>query len=308
MITHYFKTVQDSELKELATPRTGVWTHVTAPSEEEIGQLLQDYNLDEAVLEDAQDFFEVPRFERSGGVNYFFTRYPYDAGQAAEGTTAPLLIAVGESFVLTVALREVPQLSGLLDKPETVVTTQKTKLFITMLERLTTSFDRELTRLRRAVHRDRVKLRRIGPREIQRLVNYENELNDIIAAVVPTNAWLDQVMKGNYIQLFNEDVEMMEDLTIANKQLIDSSRQLLVTIQNVRNASEAIMTSSLNTTIKTLTLLTILLTIPTIVASLYGMNVELPGQAVSGMFWLIVSLILVVVGIALYLFKRNNWL
>jgi len=307
MITHYFKTVQDTELKELPSSRAGVWTHVVAPTEAELTELVRDYGLDEAILADAQDFYEVPRMERSGGVHYFFTRYNFDEKDRITDT-APLLLVMGESFVLTMALREVPQFSKLIEQPNQLVTTQKTKLFITLLDLVTSSFERELTRLRRIVHKDRVKLRHIGPKEIQRLVNYENELNSIIAAVVPTNSWLGQVTNGNHIQMFTEDVEMMEDLLIANRQLIDSSRQLLLTIQNVRNASEAIMTSNLNATIKTLTLLTILLTIPTIVASLYGMNVPLPLQDNIFSFWLLLLVIVGAVSGALYFFKRNEWL
>lgn len=242
-----------------------------------------------------------------GGVSYFFTRYPFDEKEETIDT-APLLIVMGESFVLTIALRDVPQFQAMVERPAEVVTTQKTKLFITMLDYISHSFDKELTRLRRVVHRDRARLRRIGPREIQRLVNYENELNNIIAAVVPTNSWLEQVTKSSVIQLYNEDVEMMEDLTIANRQLIDSSRQLLVTIQNVRNASEAIMTSNLNATIKTLTLLTIILTIPTIVSSLFGMNVPLPYAEEPWAFAAVLLLIAVAMVGAMYMFKRNEWL
>lgn len=307
MITHYFKTVQDTELKELDSIRTGVWTHVISPSETEVAELVHEYKLDEAVLEDAQDFYEVPRMEHSGGVTYFFTRYIFDEKDEVVNT-APLLIAMGESFVLTVALRPVPQFDRLTQDSAQIVTTQKTKLFILLLDTIVGSFEKELMRLRRVVHRDRVKLRRIGPREIQRLVNYENELNNIIAAVVPTNNWLKQLSGGNFMQMYNEDIELMEDLSIANQQLIDSSRQLLVTIQNVRNAAEAIMTSTLNTTIKTLTLLTIILTIPTIVSSLYGMNVPLPLQDNPLSFWMVLVLIMLGMSGALYLFKRNEWL
>lgn len=307
MITHYFKTVQDVELKTLETPRTGVWTHVVSPSEEEVATIVREYALDEAILEDAQDFYEVPRMERSGGVSYFFTRYPFEQDNK-DIETAPLMIAMGESFVLTMALREVPQFAAFMAEGTEIVTTQKTKLFITLIQSITDSFEKELTRLRRVVHKDRAKLRRIGPREIQRLVNYEHELNNLIAAVVPTNMWLNQVTNGNFIQLYNEDIELMEDLMIGNGQLIDSSRQLLKTIQNVRSASEAIMTSTLNTTIKTLTIVTILLTIPTIVSSLYGMNVALPLAENQYAFPFVMVLIGVFVAVTMYIFKRNDWL
>lgn len=307
MITHYFKTVQDTELKELEATRAGVWTHVVDPNDEELAQVVEMYALDETIVEDARDFFEVPRMERSGGVTYFFTRYPYD-DKDEDIDTAPLLIVMGESFVLTIAVREVPQFKAFIEGKTEVHTTQKAKLFIQIMDAITQSYEKELTRVRKAVHRNKTKLRDIGSREIERLVNYEHELNDMIAALVPTNTWLQQVTGGNYMQMYNEDVELMEDLMIANSQLIDSSRSVLKTIQNIRQATESILANNLNYTIRTLTIVTILLTIPTLVSSLYGMNVPLPFAENPLSFLMVLGVILLLVAFVVFLFKRSKWL
>ncbi len=307
MITHYFKTLKDSELKVLDEPRAGVWTHVVAPTKGEIATLISDYGLDEAILSDAQDFFEVPRMERSGSAVYFFTRYPYDE-KDEDSDTAPVLFVVADTAVVTIAPREVPQFQSFITGAVNCNTTQKTKLLIQLIGSIMRSYEAELVMLRRAVHRDRVKLRRIGPREIQRLVNHEHALNNMITALIPTNTWLGQVTNGNYIQLFTEDVALMQDLLIESEQLIDSARSVLKTIQNVRGASEAIMTSTLNTTIKTLTIVTILLTIPNVVFSLFGMNVPLPLQESSAALLIILVFVALLIGIAIYSFRRNDWL
>lgn len=307
MITHYFKTLKDSELKELDTIRTGVWTHVVDPTDEELTQIAELYALDEAILEDARDFFEVPRMERSGGVTYFFTRYPYD-DKDEDIDTAPLLIVMGESFVLTIAVREVPQFNQFINGKTNIITTQKTKLFIQFMDVITKSFEIELMRMRKAVHRNKTRLQNIGSREITRLVNYEHELNDMISAVVPTNAWLQTVANKNFMQLYNDDVELMEDLMIANGQLIDSARSVLKNIQNIRQATESILTNNLNYTIRTLTIVTILLTIPTLVSSLYGMNVPLPFAEQAWSFGVVMGLIAIMLAVAVYLFRKNKWL
>lgn len=307
MITHYFKTVQDTQLKTIESIRAGVWTHVVAPTDEEVAQIVADYVLDDGILEDARDFFEVPRMERSGGVTYFFTRYPFDEKDEDSGT-APLLIVMGESFLLTFAVREVPQFKSFIEGGIDISTTQKAKFFIQIMDSITMSYEKELVRFRKLVQKDRARLRRIGSREIERLVDFENDLNDIIAALVPTNAWLQQVTGGNFMQLFNEDVELMQDLMIANSQLVDSARSVLKTIQNIRSASEAILTNRLNTTIRTLTILTIILTVPTIIASIFGMNVAIPFEDNPNAFWMVLGFIVVtVLGVVLW-FKRNKWL
>jgi magnesium transporter len=177
-----------------------------------------------------------------------------------------------------------------------------------MMQTVTESFEKQLVLLRRNVHKDRARLRKIGNREIEKFVTYEHKLNDMIAAIVPTNTALNKIMKGNYMQMYPEDVEFMEDLIIDNTQLIESARSVLNTIQNVRNATEAILANNLNTTIKTLTVLTILLTIPTIVASLFGMNVPLPLENTPHAFWAIVALILASVSFVVWFFRKNQWL
>lgn len=307
MITHYFRTLKDTELKKVDEPRAGVWTHVVKPSDEELSLLVKEFALDDSIINDIKDFYEVPRMERSGGVSYFFTRYPFDQNKE-DVDTAPLLIVMGESFVITISQEEVPQFKRFLDGREEIHTTQKAKFFIQIMTAVTTSFERKLVQLRRAVHRDRGQLRTIGNKEIVRFVNYEHELSDMITAMVPTNTWLRQVTTGNFMQLYNDDVEFMEDLMIANNQMVDSARSVLNTIQNVRNASEAILTNNLNSTIRTLTIITIILTIPTIVASLYGMNINLPLADYKNAFWLVMVIILTVVLLVVWQFKRNKWL
>ena len=307
MITYYFRTLKDDSLKKIEVLRNGVWIHAESPSVEELEKLAERLELDINILDDSLDFYEVPRLERAAGTTYFFTRYPYNE-QDEDTETAPLLIVMGEAFVLTVALREVPQFKNFFGGQDQIVTTQKTKLFIHMMEVITESFEKQLITLRRGVHKDRAKLRKIGSKEIVRFVNYEHKLNDMVAAVMPTNASLQQVMGGRYMKVFPDDKELLDHLRIDNEQVVDSGRILLKTIQNVRSASEAILTNNLNNRIKTLTVLTILLTIPTVISSLYGMNVPLPFAEQSYAFLMVVGVVVAAVSIMVWYFKRNDWL
>lgn len=306
MITYFFRTIKDKELKRIDGVRNGVWVHVERPSDTELEGVWRELQLDDTLLEDAQDFFEVPRMERVDAVTYFFTRYAFNE-QTEDIETAPLLIAIGETFVLTVTQREIPQFHPIIDGTREVHTTQKTKLFIQLMQELTRSFERQLVRLRRAVHKDRAQLRKIGNKEIVRFVNYEHKLNDMVAAVLPTNVALQQVTSGGYLQVYEDDLELVEDLRIDNSQVVDSARTLLKTIQNVRSAAEAILANNLNSRIKTLTALTILLTIPTIISSLYGMNVTLPLQDQPYAFAFVIALVITCVSLVVWYFRKNEW-
>ncbi len=307
MITYYFRTVKDDTLKTVSDLRSGVWIHAESPSDDELQAVFEKLALDESLIEDAQDFYEVPRTERSQGATFFFTRYPLSE-QKEDVETAPLTIVMGESFVLTIVQREIPQFKQFITGKAEVVTTQKTKLFLQLMQSVTDSFERELVKLRRSVHKDRAQLRKIGNREIEQFVTYEHKLNDMISALLPTNTALQQVTKGNVLQMFNEDMEFMEDLLIDNNQLVDSARSVLKTIQNIRSATEAILANNLNGTIRTLTLVTVLLTIPMVIASFYGMNVALPLETAGWAFWGILGLVLIIVGGVMVFFKRSDWI
>jgi magnesium transporter len=154
MITYYFRTIKDDSLKEVTDLRTGVWVHAVSPSTAELTDLFKKLALDEDLIEDAQDFFEVPRFERSSGATFFFTRYPFNE-KKEDTDTAPLVVVMGESFVLTIVQRDIPQFKALLSGTEVLHTTQKTKLFIQMMQEVTSSFEKQLVVLRRNVHKER---------------------------------------------------------------------------------------------------------------------------------------------------------
>ncbi len=307
MISYYTKRTPDSELETLPAARAGVWTHVVSPTDEELEGLVQEYSLEESIVEDIKDFFEVPRFEQEGSVSYFFTRYPCDVADL-DIDTAPILIVLGETFLITIARQDVPFLNVFLQGKRSFQTTQKTELFLDVLSELLAAYEKKLTRIRKHVYRDMGRVRSMRGKDLQRLVFSEQELNETLSALVPTQAWIQHLTKGNYIQMFSDDRELLGDLLIDTAQIIDSTQSILKTIQNIRTASEAMLTQSLNHTIRTLTAVTIVLTVPTLVASLFGMNVPLPLAEVPHAFWIVVGLILAIVGTTVYYFNKNRWM
>ncbi|MEQ1666231.1 MAG: CorA family divalent cation transporter, partial [Bdellovibrionales bacterium] len=83
---------------------------------------------------------------------------------------------------------------------------------------------------------------------------------------------------------------------------------VLTTIQNIRGAIEAIMTSRLNNALRVLTVLTILLTVPLVIASLYGMNVDLPMQENPNAFFFILIFSVILLTSLVVFFRKNDWL
>jgi magnesium transporter len=280
---------------------------VVAPDESELKSLIERFGLEETIVEDIRDFFEVPRFEQEGSISYFFTRYPCDVPDL-DIDTAPVLIVLGETFLLTIAEQEVPFLEAFIEGTRAFETTHMTALLLDFLSVLVLSYDKKLTRLRKRVYHDMGRVRSMKGKDLQRLVFIEQELNETLSALVPTLAWIGQLNKGNYLRMFSDDRELLEDLLIDGGQLIDSTKSILKTIQNIRTASEAMLTQSLNNTIRTLTAVTIVLTIPTLISSLFGMNVPLPLEGKPYAFWMVLGFIVLMAGSTIYFFNKNRWM
>ncbi|MCK5027864.1 MAG: hypothetical protein KAS07_05590, partial [Candidatus Pacebacteria bacterium] len=132
MIKIYQKTIKEPRLRSIKRIKVGSWVHVIKPDEKEIAQLIDELQLEEGLIRDALDIHEVPRLEIKKGVTYIFTRFPIQNG--LEITTSPILIAVGEDFVVTIAQTEVSAIEDLIRSkkqkalPVVFSTTQKTKL------------------------------------------------------------------------------------------------------------------------------------------------------------------------------------
>ncbi len=308
MITHYFKAKDHEDISVKNEHCIDGWTHVIAPTDDELRALVEEFHLDETIVADIKDNFEVPRFEQEGSVSYFFTRYLNNKESEIDTDTSPILIILGLTFIITIANQRVPFIETCISGKKNIQTTQKTSLFLVLMSAMVANYGRFLNGIRKTVHRDVAHVRAIRARDIQRLVLFEQELNEILSALLPTNAWLHQLNRGNYIQMFTEDRELLEDLLIASGQLVDSAKTIMKTIQNIRSASEAFLTQKLNSTIRMLTAFTIILTIPTLIASLFGMNVPVPLQNEPYAFWFIVGFIVAIVLVTIHFFMKNRWI
>ena len=228
------------------------------------------------------------------------------ATKLGEDTTAPILIALKDGFILTVVHSEPSFLIQLRNGTGDILTTNETRFFISIMSLVESAYSRALTTVRKEVHRARVKINNITNREIERFVGLEGVVNDFTAALVPTSTALQSVLSGKWLRLGEEDSEAVEDLVIATQQTVESAKSVGRTITNIRSAYSIILSNKLNTIVEVLTGMTVVLTIPMVVASLYGMNVPLPFQESRATFTFIIVFIVVCMLLMWYAIKRDK--
>jgi magnesium transporter len=119
---------------------------------------------------------------------------------------------------------------------------------------------------------------------------------------------LEAITSGKYTNLYEKDHELLDDLLNAVRQSEDLCSISLKSIRSLRDSYQIIFTNNLHKTIKLLTALTILFNIPTMIASLYGMNVELPLSHHPWAFMYIMGATLMLVTLAVLYFQRKRWL
>jgi magnesium transporter len=308
MITYLFRSIHEETINRLPEFRTGAWISVEAPSRDELAALQSKFGLDADLLHDALDPDEIPRVEVEDNIIYVYMRYAYRQGDTVQ--TDPVLIAVGPKFVASVARHALPNLERLLSSRE-LVTTQRAKVLLLLLNHLVTSYQSNLKFLDRQIRsvRARLNVSTINNRDFVQFVVIEDALNSFLAELVPANLLLQQLLSGRYgLKFFEDDEDLIEDLVQDTRQLGESSRSSLRTIVNIREAYSNIMTNNLNRRVGVLTSLTVVLTIPTIVFSLFGINVPVPGAHTAWAFYVLTAATFIIMGGVLYYLYKKRWL
>lgn len=269
----------------------GVWVRSERPTDDEKAQLLE-LGIDQDVLHDALDPHEVPRVDLEDGWTYFITRLP-DTDDEFNDFTTPILFALGKEATVTVSRDSLGRLWQPFIDRVAVDTTKQTTLFMLMIDTIVGQYQRRVATINRQMRAATSDVRKLQSKDIVVLTDYERKLNDYLDALIPTNTSVEKLLSGKLLKLGEDDKEMVEDLSIDLEQLIARCKSLLRTITNVRDSYRAVMDTRLNETIRILTVITLALTIPTMLAGLYGMNVPLPGHDSPTVFWVIIGISIV---------------
>lgn len=304
MIQIYRSTHYRPDIRQRDTLQPGSWVRSERPTDDEKQRLLE-LGIDEDILVDALDPHEVPRVELEDNWVYFITRLP-DTDDDFNDFTTPIMFALGDQHMITVSRDSLGRLwQPFIDKTK-APTTQKPRMLMLMLDSIARQYQTRVASINRQMRATTGNVQNLRSRDITTITEYERKLNDYLDALLPTNTALEKILGGKIIPLYEDDRDIIEDLSIDFEQLIARCKSLLRTITNVRDSYRAVMDTRLNETIRLLTVITLTFTVPTMFAGLFGMNVDLPGEHTPYMFWLVVALSVAIAGpLAFYFLKKR---
>lgn len=305
MINIYFKTIRDRKFKEIEQFRVGCWINVKDATKDDLQKIAELTELDYSDLQDSLDRYELPRFERQDDKSLIFVRNP---AEFEEQYTELLTVILSKKYLITISPGKNNVIQYLLEQNTLIATTQQTKLLIKILLRIAQQFTVKTKEVRNNVLHRKEEFRMIDEGDFIFLSESEEILNQYISALIPMNNVIEAITTRKGIPMFEEDEDLLQDLLIAIKQSADICNVNIKSITSLRDSYHLIFTNELNKTIRILTTLTVFLTIPTIIASLFGMNVKIPLQNYDYSFGIVLGIIILIVGVTLIIFYRKKWI
>ncbi|NYT07050.1 MAG: magnesium transporter CorA family protein [Methanomicrobiales archaeon] len=305
-----YRSVQNG-LETIKDYESGAWVHVVSPTPQEIEALVARFTIPPDFLTDPLDVDERARVEREEGNTLILLRTPRREADEADipFTTLPVGIILTQGLIITVSLMEADVVQEILSgRVRNLSTGDRTRFVLTLFVRTSLLFLRylkEINRMTGSIEKDlHIALRNI---QLIRLLNMEKSLVFFITSLRSNALMLEKFNTSGCMRMDEDDRDIFEEVVIENKQAIEMANIYTSILSGTMDAYASIISNNLNVVIKLLTTVTIILMIPTLVASIYGMNVELPFQHNPFAFLIIVAISTLLSAIGIGIFWRKQF-
>ena len=296
------KTI-NGKMTKLDQVEDGCWVNLTYPSEDELNTVAATLNVEPTFLRAALDEEETARIDTEDGQTLIIIDVPaVEKDDAVVYSTLPLGIIVTDKHIITVCLKETSILKDFQDGLVRFAETQKRTSFILyMLLQVAKRFLQYLKQIDKIYnYMERQLYKSQRNKELIQLLDLEKSLVYFNTSLKANEVTLEKILRGRIITLYEEDHDLLEDVLIEVRQAIEMANIYSSIISGMMDAFASVISNNLNVIMKVLTSITILLTIPNIFFSFYGMNVaNLPLDqfwwfplALSGVVILVVAIIL----------------
>jgi len=307
MISTYYKDSKSQDLITLDKFKPGAWIDIQNVTQNDLHKIADLTKLSYDDLIDTLDPYEMPRIERQEEAILIYLRYPIKLANTGLHTDV-ISIIITHQYFITISPNKNQQLANLKTFISTISTTWRIQILMKMFSNVTNSFTSNIKHVRNNVFQQKRELKNITAKRIVSLTESEEILNQYLSSLTQTNNLFNTISNKNFFSLLEEDSDILQDVSIGIKQSVDICNVDLHSINNLRDSYQIIFTNRLNKTMQLLTSITIILTVPTLIGSIYGMNVKLPLENNSFAFSIIMLLSIISAIILTIYFKNKGWL
>ena len=311
----YNTNMETDKTEEIKEFKRGSWINLVNPSENEIKKVCENINLDEDLIRDALDYEEKARIaqEEEDNTTLFIVDVPMiEKNEESDMyTTMPLgMIVVRDDFFVTVSLKKNKVIEDFEKKKIKNFQTYKKTRFIFQILYLNSSYYLDyLKKINKETEIAEYILKNsMKNKELLKLLTLEKGLVYFTTSLKSNELVMEKTMRGKIIKLYEEDEEILEDAIIENRQAIEMSQIYRDILNGTMDAYASIISNNLNGVMKFLTSITIILAVPTMISSFWGMNVELPFQNNSMGFVIMIFIAVVTTLLVTWLLNRKDML
>ncbi len=305
-----FQTIK-TQLNEVSTLAEGVWINIVDPTLEERNWIEENAPLVAEYLSDSLDLDELSRVEKEDDYLLVVIRLPHFRGVEHDSpfTTIPLLIIQTETNIFTICKEENVIIQEFIrERIKGFSTAKKNKFLLQLMFKTAGKYLLHLRNINKIVERLEDELESsLRNREIFELLKYEKALIYYMTALQANGAMMERLRRLRIFSSFEEDEDLLEEVMIENQQAIQMTNITTRVLGQMMEAYSSVINNNMNNVMKTLTFVTICLAIPTLFASLYGMNVPLPFAETTTAFWFILTLSASLVLVVFIMFRRLRW-
>ena len=283
MLKIYNTDVETNKLEEIKEFKKGSWINLVNPSENEIKKVCESINIQEDFIRDALDYEEKARIdmEEDDNTTLFVIDVPVIEKNEENDiySTMPLgMIVVRDDFFITVSLRKNKVIEDFEKRKIKNFQTYKKTRFIFQIFYLNSSyFLNYLKQINKETEIAEYILKNsMKNKELLKLLSLEKGLVYFATSLKSNEIVMEKTMRGKIVKLYDDDEDILEDAIIENRQAIEMAQIYTNILNGTMDAYASIISNNLNGVMKFLTSITIVLAIPTMISSFWGMNVKLP--------------------------------
>lgn len=311
-MTEIYKTT-DGKINVVDEQEDGCWISLTAPSETEIIEIANKNQIEVSDMRAALDDEERSRIQTEDGYTLIIVDVPTVEmrNEKPYYVTIPMAIILARKVIITVCLEKTEVLKAFTDsKVRNFHTHMKTRFVLQILYKNATLFLQYLRNINRQSETLETNMHKATKnKELIELLELEKSLMYFTTSLRSNELVLEKMMKNGNVKKYSEDEDLLEDVIIENKQAIEMANIYTGILSGMTDAFASIISNNLNIIMKFLATTTIVLSVPTMIFSAYGMNVNLAGMPLAqsswGFFAVIVIALLVSLIVAL-IFSKNN--
>jgi len=302
---------EDDAIHQKDEVENGCWMALTDPTATEILEISEAYGIDPDHLRAPLDEEERSRIEAEDNYTLILVDIPSIEERSGKDwyVTIPLGIVMTEQMMITVCLEETPILTAFMDgRVKEFYTYMKSRFILQILYRNASQYLQYLRVIDKKSDLVEQKLHKAQKnRELMELLELEKSLLYFSTSLRSNEVVLEKLMKYERIKRYPEDEELLEDVIIENKQAIEMANIYSGNLNVTTEAVASVISNNLNIVMKLLTTITLVLSIPTMIASFYGMNVKgIPFAGHPYGFWLVLGFTAVLSMVLTLFFSKKD--